>query len=44
MYYSEYTMQDKKIFVKGVDRTNDVIRCELVGWGFYPNNYIYHFI
>lgn len=28
-------MQDKKIFVKGVDRTNDVIRCE------YARNFYY---
>ena len=33
--YSKYTMQDKKIFVKGVDRTNDVIRCE------YARNFYY---
>jgi hypothetical protein len=28
-------MEDKKIFVKGVDRTNDVIRCE------YARNFYY---
>ena len=28
-------MQDKKIFIKGVDRTNDVIRCEYAGNFYY---------
>lgn len=28
----------------GVNIINDEINHELVGWGFYPNNYIYHFI